>query len=95
MKLLKTLSLLEGSSLILLLLIAVPLKRLMGMPEFVSIIGPIHGILFITFALVLLNARTNGLLDSKQMMMGFIASLIPFGSFVFKAKVLNKMNKNS
>jgi integral membrane protein len=92
MKNLKILSLLEGTSLILLLFIAVPVKRLLEFPELVQIIGPIHGVLFIVFNLLLLNALRLKQLTFVQTIIGFIASLIPFGSFVFKAKILNKLN---
>jgi integral membrane protein len=33
----------EGATLLLLLLVAVPLKRLAGWPEAVSLMGPLHG----------------------------------------------------
>lgn len=90
MKTLKIFSILEGSSLILLLFIAVPLKRLMEMPEAVSIIGPIHGGLFILFNLILIWAVIKHGLTIKHAIIGFIASLLPFGSWVFKAKILSK-----
>ncbi|MDA3807673.1 MAG: DUF3817 domain-containing protein [Thiomicrorhabdus sp.] len=87
---LRLLSILEGTSLILLLLIAVPLKRIFEMPEAVSIIGPIHGGLFIAFTLVLIFAVFKWNLKVSHAIIGFIASLIPFGSYLFKAKILNK-----
>lgn len=91
MKLLRLFSIVEGSSLLLLLFIAVPLKRLMDMPEAVSIIGPIHGILFIAFNLLLLWNLLKGPLNAGQALLGFIASLLPFGSFIYKAKVLSRI----
>ena len=90
MKTLKTLSILEGSSLLILLFIAVPLKRLGDMPEAVGIIGPIHGGLFIIFNLFILFAISKFKLKKKYAALGFIASLIPFGSFIYKAKILNR-----
>jgi len=90
MKTLKIFSILEGTSLILLLFIAVPLKRLMDMPEAVSIIGPIHGGLFILFNLILIWAVLKHGLKIKHAIIGFIASLLPFGSWIFKAKILSK-----
>lgn len=91
MKLLRLFSIVEGSSLLLLLFIAVPLKRLMDMPEAVSIIGPIHGILFIAFNLLLLWNLVKGPLNVGQALLGFIASLLPFGSFIYKAKILSRI----
>lgn len=90
MKFLRIMSILEGSSLLLLLFVAVPLKRLMDMPEAVSIIGPIHGVLFILFNLILFTLVFKSQLKFTHAIIGFIASLIPFGTFVFKAKLLNK-----
>jgi integral membrane protein len=93
MKNLRIISILEGSSLLLLLLIAVPLKRLMGLPEAVSIIGPIHGGLFILFNIVLIIAVLKWNLKVKHAIIGFVASLIPFGSYLFKAKILKQYDR--
>lgn len=45
----------EGATLLLLLLIAVPLKRLAGWPTGVSIMGPIHGAAFLLYAALVLR----------------------------------------
>ena len=92
MKLLRFMALLEGSSLLLLLLVAVPLKRLIGIPEAVQLIGPIHGLLFIVFNALLIVAMLKKQVTIRQYVLGFIASLIPVGTFVYKVKVLNKLN---
>jgi integral membrane protein len=39
--------LIEGTTLLVLLLIAVPLKHIGGIPQFVSVMGPLHGAAFI------------------------------------------------
>ena len=90
MKTLRLFSILEGTSLLLLLFIAVPLKRMMDMPEAVTVIGPIHGGLFILFNLILIWAVIKHGLKIKHAIIGFIASLLPFGSYVFKAKILKQ-----
>ncbi|MDP5055786.1 MAG: DUF3817 domain-containing protein [Marinomonas hwangdonensis] len=90
MKLLRIISILEGTSLLLLLFIAVPLKRLLDMPEYVSMVGPVHGGLFILFNMLLALSVARYGVSSKHALMGFVASLVPFGSYVFKAKVLSK-----
>ncbi|BBP46104.1 hypothetical protein THMIRHAS_14770 [Thiosulfatimonas sediminis] len=86
--LLKLVALLEGTSLLLLLLVAMPLKYMMGIPEAVKIIGPAHGVLFIVFNAVLLSHAFRGHLGFLTTLTGFVASLIPVGTFVFKAKML-------
>ena len=81
-------ALFEGSSLLLLLFVAVPLKYYAEMPEAVRIIGPIHGVLFLSFLVLLFLHAGKGELSLAKTLMGFVASLIPFGTFLFKTKVL-------
>lgn len=82
-------ALLEGVSLLLLLFVAMPLKYNYGMPEAVSIVGRAHGGLFIAFNIVLFYHVAKGHLSEVKGFIGFLASLVPFGTFIYKAKVLN------
>lgn len=86
--LLRWTALFEGTSLLLLIGVAMPLKYYAGMPEAVKIIGPIHGVLFLSFIVLLFSHTAKGELNILKTLMGFFASFIPFGTFVFKAKVL-------
>lgn len=88
MKLLKFMALLEGVSLLLLLFVAMPLKYQFGLPEYVSIVGRAHGGLFIAFNIVLFYHVFKGQISEVKGFIGFLASLVPFGTFYFKAKVL-------
>ena len=81
-------ALFEGSSLLLLLFVAMPLKYYADIPLAVKIIGPVHGILFLTFLVLLFSHATKKELGFVKTLTGFFASFIPFGTFVFKAKVL-------
>lgn len=90
MKFLRFMALLEGTSLLLLLFVAMPLKYNYGMPEVVSWVGRAHGGLFIAFNIVLFYHVFKGHLSEVKGFLGFLASLVPFGTFYFKAKVLNK-----
>jgi integral membrane protein len=83
-------ALFEGTSLILLLAVAMPLKYYAGIPEAVKIIGPIHGVLFLAFLVLLFSHTVKGELNLVKTLAGFFASFIPFGTFVFKAKVLKE-----
>lgn len=83
-------SLLEGTSLIALLFIAMPLKYSFGMPEAVKFVGMTHGILFIAFNVVLFAFVGAKKLSEMQGFKGFIASFIPFGTFIFSAMVVRK-----
>lgn len=81
-------ALFEGSSLLLLLFVAMPLKYYAEMPEAVRIIGPLHGILFLTFIVLLLSHAGKRELSLIKTLIGVVASFIPFGTFIFKAKAL-------
>lgn len=81
---------LEGLSYILLLGVAMPLKYVWGLPQFVSVIGMAHGLLFIAYvglAFVLYDREDWSV---KKLAYAVLASLLPFGPFVFDAKVLDK-----
>ena len=81
-------ALFEGSSLLLLLFVAMPLKYYAGMAEAVKIIGPIHGVLFLAFVVLLFLHAAKRELGLVKTLIGFFASFIPFGTFIFKAKAL-------
>jgi integral membrane protein len=72
----------EGISFLVLLLIAMPLKYMLDIPEPVSVLGWIHGILFmvyIFFAVVIFTIFNKNFLWLAK---AFAASLLPFGTFV-------------
>lgn len=79
---------LEGISYLLLLGIAMPLKYLAGQPWMVQIVGAAHGGLFIWFCVLLGLAMTRHNMSLSHSNLGFIASLLPFGTFVYEAKIL-------
>lgn len=72
----------EGISFLILLGIAMPLKYFAGMPMAVKLVGYVHGFLFIGF--VALAWQTKDALNKSFIWFigAFIASLLPFGTFV-------------
>ncbi len=79
----------EGATLLLLLLVAVPLKRLAGWPTGVSVMGPIHGAAFLMYAALVLR-HSGGLLSARDTALLLLAAFVPFGAFmvggIFKRK---------
>ncbi|OYV27246.1 MAG: hypothetical protein B7Z82_06035 [Halothiobacillus sp. 20-54-6] len=69
----------EGSTLIALVFVAVPLKYWAGLPIAVKIMGPIHGACFTWAMLVLITAVVQKHLSIGRAAQVFIAALIPFG----------------
>ena len=72
----------EGISFLVLLFIAMPLKYLADMPLAVRIVGSLHGILFIAFIIWMYMVHDQYGKDIKWMFKTFLASIIPFGTFV-------------
>ncbi len=69
----------EGLTLISLVLVAVPLKRIAGLTEAVEVMGPIHGLAFLSFVYFLIKARSAQSISTKTGTRLFIGALIPFG----------------
>ncbi len=72
---------LEGLSFLALLFIAMPVKYMLGEPALVRYVGMLHGVLFILFILLLVDAARLHRWSMKFNTAAFIASLIPFGTF--------------
>jgi integral membrane protein len=56
----RVVSLLEGSTLVLLVLVSVPLKHLAGFPIATAVMGPIHGMAFVLYTWMLLQTVSGG-----------------------------------
>ena len=78
---------LEGLSFLLLLFIAMPLKYMMGNPILVKYVGMGHGVLFVAFLAVLFIVCEKQKWSLSVFLMGLVASILPFGPFVFDAKL--------
>ncbi len=74
---------LEGTSFLLLLGIAMPLKYMLGIPEAVKYVGMAHGALFIAYILMLLIATSKIKMPLWAMPAGVLGSFLPFGPFIF------------
>lgn len=78
---------LEGISYLLLLFIAMPLKYMADMPEAVKYIGWAHGVLFVLYALLLVQCWQNYRWSFSKAAFIFVASLLPFAPFVVDRKL--------
>jgi integral membrane protein len=72
----------EGISFLVLLLIAMPLKYVFDIPEPVTIMGWIHGVLFITFIFFAILVFTYFEKEVMWLVKALLSSLIPFGPFI-------------
>jgi integral membrane protein len=83
-------SFLEGLSFLILLLIAMPLKYLAGEPGAVRVVGMIHGVLFLAYVLLLIQVWADTRWPLQRIALLFVASLLPFGTFVADYRVLRQ-----
>jgi integral membrane protein len=68
----------EGISFLVLLFIAMPLKYFANSPMTVTIVGGLHGVLFVAFIVLTWMVRKSLVWFIKA----FIASLLPFGTLI-------------
>ena len=80
--LLRRVALLEAVSYLMLLGIAMPLKYVWKMPMAVSVVGMIHGALFVVLCWALLQVITTARWPLKHALLVFVASLLPFAPFL-------------
>jgi integral membrane protein len=79
---------LEGVSFLVLLLIAMPLKYVAGMPEAVRLVGSAHGglfVLYVAWSLFLTQKLKWGM---DKFVISLILASVPFGTFYFEKKYL-------
>ena len=86
----RMIALAEGCSFLVLLCIAMPMKYFMGMPEIVRVVGSIHGGLFLLYVGLLTVIHFRQRWPFMFSLYAFVASLIPFGTFVLDKHLREK-----
>ena len=88
---LRLLAFMEGTSLLALVFIAVPIKYIGHDPAWVKAIGPVHGALFLAFvsyALIVGLRQKWKFMETTFMIL--VASFIPFGTFYVDRRYFKK-----
>ena len=70
------------------LLVATLVKRGFDGPDLVSVLGPIHGILFLAYVLLALLVREEQRWTPWQTIVVIVASAVPFGAFVVNSRMV-------
>ncbi|MCG8397574.1 DUF3817 domain-containing protein [Bacillus atrophaeus] len=86
---LRTMGFIEGMSLLTLLFIAMPLKYWADLPLAVTIVGSVHGGLFVLYLLVLAYVTLSVKWSLKWSAAGFVAAFVPFGNFLYDRGLRN------
>ncbi|MDH5391662.1 MAG: DUF3817 domain-containing protein [Gammaproteobacteria bacterium] len=87
----RLLALIEGISLLLLLLVAMPLKYYAGVTQVVPVIGMIHGLLFMAFMMFSLDISHKLNWSVPFWLLVLFSSIVPAGTFLMDLK-LKKIN---
>lgn len=82
LRFLRTFSLIEGVSTIVLFFIAMPLKYLADIPLAVTICGSVHGLLFTVLVMLFLVGYSRIPLSARLVSAGVFGAFLPFGPFV-------------
>lgn len=77
----------EGVSLLLIIFVTMPLKYLADMPEPNMYIGMSHGILFLLYILAVIRVKIEYDWSFKTMLWAFLASVVPFGTFIADKRI--------
>jgi integral membrane protein len=84
----KWISILEGTSFLVLLLIAMPLKYIWEAPQMVEVVGMLHGILFVLYILGAFWLARALDWNLKTLFVVCISSVLPLGPFYVEKKYL-------
>lgn len=86
---------LEGVSFLLLLFVAVPIKYSTGNDAWVKALGMPHGLLFITYLIIMFVYGSEQKFKTHDYILGFFGSILPFGTFYVDYKLLRPLAKNN
>lgn len=84
----KWISILEGTSFLVLLLIAMPLKYIWEAPQMVEVVGMLHGILFVLYILGALWLYKAMQWNLRTLLVICVSSVLPLGPFYVEKKYL-------
>jgi integral membrane protein len=85
----RVVSMIEGSTLLVLVFVAVPFKHLGGHPIATTIIGPVHGMAFLLYVWMLIQTVSGAAFPRRDVVRMVVAAFIPFGAF-FNERILRQ-----
>ena len=79
----------EAASFLTLLFVAMPLKYLAHLPQPVSVVGALHGAIFVAYLVFLVLVATKEKWRLGPVLGALAAAILPFGPFFFDRLVLS------
>lgn len=87
---LRRVSILEGLTLLALVLVAVPAKHIFGYPVATKIMGPVHGVVFVAYAWTLIATVAGGGWRRGEIARLVVAAFVPFGAWANRGLLRRK-----
>lgn len=84
----RIISFLEGTSYLLLLFVAVPIKYFGNDPQYVKLLGMPHGLLFVAYLVLAYLIKDEMNWKGRSLAEVLLASIVPFGTFYVDKKYL-------
>jgi integral membrane protein len=78
---LRVAALVEGTTLVLLMGGAVPIKRVFDLPAVSSVMGTIHGLAFLIYMTMLIDALAAGFIGKRLAIRSALLAFVPTGTF--------------
>lgn len=72
----------EAATLLALFCVAMPLKYIAEAPWAVSVLGPVHGLMFMVFLWFVIRSWAEGLINGMGAFRLFIGALVPLGGVI-------------
>lgn len=88
-------AILEGISVVLLFGVAMPLKYIFGIPGATSLAGQIHGAFVVIYMFALLSVWIVQRWSIGKVLVAFIASIVPLGTFLFEHKIRDEVPRET
>lgn len=82
-RLLRIAAIAEGTTLLLLVFVGVPLKHVLGYGEVTRFLGPLHGLAFLTYIWAVINELSSGDQPRGWAFKAMLFSFVPGGTFWF------------
>ena len=83
----------EGTSFLVLLLVAMPLKYLANAPAAVRVVGAVHGGLFLLYVGLILLAALLVRWKWTRVLLGLLSAVVPLGPFFFDKVVKREIEQ--
>ncbi|MDF0726365.1 DUF3817 domain-containing protein [Cytobacillus sp. S13-E01] len=83
----RTMGFLEGASLLILVFIAMPLKYFADLPQVVTVVGSVHGFLFVLYLFIIAYTTYKIRWSVLWVFSAVLVAFIPFGNIILDMKL--------